>query len=229
MIVIFLQTFLFTLMAPALLYASIAGERERRSWDFLMVAPVTRAQVVVGKFAGAAYAILVTGALFLIPLIITLLTQESNLYYSSYQEFAGASIEWLLIADLVSISWGMALCAATIFISARARRAFAALGTMIAALVSVLILYPILTTILDGNMADFANFMNPFTTLGQLSSGDLSDEAILPSSAYGYRQIAFYLVMTVLFLIWTEKTVRFADTQVKFLPPSKNVRDKEPS
>ncbi len=39
-----------TLGVPIAAYTMIAGERERRSWDLLLVAPITSAQIVVGKF-----------------------------------------------------------------------------------------------------------------------------------------------------------------------------------
>jgi hypothetical protein len=47
------QTGLFVLFAPGMLYGTIAGERERRSWDLLLVAPISKAQIVMGKLIGA--------------------------------------------------------------------------------------------------------------------------------------------------------------------------------
>src|SRR5471030_1873350 len=50
---IMFETGLLTVLAPMLLYNSIAGERERRSWDLLLAAPITKSHIVVGKFIGA--------------------------------------------------------------------------------------------------------------------------------------------------------------------------------
>src|SRR5438067_2544501 len=61
---IFLQTGVFTLLTPAMMYGSISGERERRSWDLLLVAPITHAQIVVGKFLAALAGIGVAFVLF---------------------------------------------------------------------------------------------------------------------------------------------------------------------
>src|SRR3954464_6373605 len=36
-VIIFIQTFIFSLAAPAFLNSAIAGEREKRTWDLLLV------------------------------------------------------------------------------------------------------------------------------------------------------------------------------------------------
>ena len=84
LLLIMLQTFIFTLLGPAMLYGSIAGERERRSWDFLLVAPVSQGQIVVGKFMGAASAILVCAIAFLLPILIGTVSYESYTWGSGY-------------------------------------------------------------------------------------------------------------------------------------------------
>src|SRR5580700_7679125 len=45
-VLIYIQTAIFLLIAPILLHSAVAGERERRSWDLLLAAPITKAQIV---------------------------------------------------------------------------------------------------------------------------------------------------------------------------------------
>src|SRR5258708_1328535 len=51
---LFVELVVLLLAATLGFYASISGERERRTWDLLRVAPVTNGQIVVGKFMGGA-------------------------------------------------------------------------------------------------------------------------------------------------------------------------------
>lgn len=225
-ILVFLQTGIFTLLAPAMLHGSIAGERERRSWDFLLVAPVTHAQIVFGKFMGAAAAILSTAAVFLLPIAIGVLFYKPYPYgmgynYSgSYQVEPGVNIWNLLLAEVLSIVWALLVCAMTILFSARCRRGFIALGTTLALLIFGLIVWPILIAS-SGPVQEMnlLNFFHPFWALTQIESANANRGDIAGwQHLYGFPQILVYLGLTTVFLFWTERTLRFADNEVKFLP-----------
>ena len=228
-LLIYLQTFLFTLLGPAMLHSSIAGERERRSWDFLLVAPVTHGQIVSGKLMGAAAAILACAAVLLLPIGI------GALFYDRSHSYFGASSNgtssfmflWnLAMAELVSISWGFAVSAMTLLFSARCKRGFVALGTVLAIMVAALIVWPILISAAEVRSSEaggILNFFHPFWTLAQIESANTSpSEDILWERMYGVPQIVTYIGMTLIFLYWTEKTLRFADGEVKFLPKHKD-------
>ena len=67
------------------------------------------------------------------------------------------------------------------------------------------------------------NFFHPFWTIGQIESASwVRYEDLGWASIYGVPQIVIYVGMTAVFLIWTERTLRFADGEVKFLPKNKN-------
>ena len=223
--IIFLQTALFTLLAPALLHGAIAGERERRSWDFLLVAPITHAQIVCGKFMGAAVAILVCAAFLCIPMLIGVVFYENYSYsYTGASTRSGIDFFKMLQAELLSISWGFVVCAMTIFFSARCKRAFITLGTVLAILVGSLIVWPILTVSATmGSPDSLLNFFHPFWTIAQMEVASRPyREDLVPAGIYGFPQIFTYVAMTIVFLAWTERTLRFADAEVKFLPKHKD-------
>ncbi len=223
--IVFLQTGLFTLLAPALLHGAIAGERERRSWDFLLVAPITQAQIVCGKFMGAAAAILVCAAFLLVPILIGVVFYQGYAYdHTGASIRTGANLWNLALSESLSISWGLMVCAMTIFFSARCKRAFIALGTVLALLVGSLIVWPILTVSATlGSPDTLLNFFHPFWALTQIEdSSQPFREETLRNGLYGLPQIFVYIGMTAVFLAWTERTLRFADTEVNFLPKQKN-------
>ena len=222
-ILIFLQTLIFTLLGPAMLHGAIAGERERRSWDFLLVAPVTHGQIVVGKFMGAAAAILTCAVAFLLPIGIGAVSYGSY-HYSAFgsqpQETVGLGL--IIQAEMLSVSWGFLVCAATLFFSARCRRPFIALGAILGLMIGGLIIWPILISAAGfSREIDFLVFFHPFWALARLEMGRsrMSDPYGL---AFGLPQILSYIVLSIVFLVWTEKTLRFADSEVKFLPQQKN-------
>lgn len=220
-ILVFLQTGIFTLLAPALLHGAIAGERERRSWDFLLVAPVTQAQIVCGKFAGAAAAMIACAVALLFPVLIGAAFYQQ--YPMSGPTTSGVNFWNLFQAELLSVAWGLMVCAMTIFFSARCKRGFIALGTTLALLVASLIVWPILIASAGMTSAvGLLNFFNPFWTLMniEMTSSRYNSEELM-SGMYGFPQVVVYFGMTAVFLAWTERTLRFADSEVKFLPKTR--------
>ena len=207
--IIFTQTMLFCAFGPMMLHGAVAGERERRSWELLLVAPVTKGQIVVGKFLGAM-ALLVAGAVaMLAPLVLSTFYQKQ------------VDLSSLLIKELVSISFCMLVCSWTIFISSRVNRPLMALGVILGTEFVLLAVVPALVSTMVGSdriSQIFILYLNPFDVLSK-GTNLFSGESIDPF--YGVTQLCVYLVFTVLFLIYAEKTLHFADNDVKFLPKPK--------
>jgi ABC-type transport system involved in multi-copper enzyme maturation permease subunit len=205
------QTFLFCLFATAMLHGSIAGERERRSWDLLMVAPISKAQIIAGKFMGAVAALGISAAAMTIPTAIATYSFDRKDPYS------------LIVGELVSLSFCLLVCAWAIFISARSKRPFMALGTTIGTLILGLIVFPILVgTIFQGERIanELLNFLNPFNVLSVLTDPPayVSGGGLLPLSFYGPVHIATYLTLTILFLVYAEKTLSYPENDMRFIP-----------
>lgn len=225
LVMILFQTAILTLLAPALLHGAIAGERERRSWDFLLVAPVTHAQIVCGKFMGAAAAILACCAAFLLPIAIGYaFYTPSFMSYGSGLEQRGSIFWSVLQAELISITWALLVCAMTIFFSARCKRGFVALGTTLAFLVVTLLVWPILIAsagLMGPTEGFLLNFFHPFWAILELLAGGRGPDSF-GRGLYGLPQVFTYVGMTAVFLTWAERTLRFADNEVRFLPKKKN-------
>lgn len=217
---IFIGLMLFAI--PLLLHASIAGERERRSWDMLLVAPITHGQIIVGKFMGAFAGLCMAFGLYMIPVII------DALFYSE------ASFVNIVIASVTVLAQGAALIAMTLLVSSRVRRPLIALAVSI----GVIMVYFIFVPGLVGSLSSFTgNFLSgivsPFAVIGRLSYDQLLNDPssfrdpgftvnYLDKFGLAISHLAYQLVITIALLAWAIKTLVFADNEVKFIPKSKS-------
>ena len=210
---IIFQTILFCFFGPAMLHGAIAGERERRSWDLLLVAPITKAQIVAGKFMGAMVALGIGAAAMALPTLIAALGYRKTTLWD------------LALAEGVSLSFCTLVCAWTIFLSARAKRPFMALGATLGTLALGLLVVPALFASLAGGdrfSTELFLALNPFAALVKLlesgESRSYGDGAIIDPSLYGVPHILIYLFLTLAFLVYAERTLNFAENEVRFLP-----------
>ncbi|MFZ4507617.1 MAG: ABC transporter permease [Fimbriimonas sp.] len=205
---------LFVILVPAMLYGAIAGERERRSWDLLLVAPVSKAQIVMGKFLAASSGIGVVVGLMLVPIGFAAVT------------YARTDYPVLLMAILVCLSFSLLIAALTLFFSARVKRPFMALGAVMGSEIVGMVVLP--TLLSAGGMGQdfvvrFIQTFHPFMLIEEMHRANLpsSTDMLLPLGLLGPPQIFAYLFLTLFFLGWTERTLSFADNEVGFLPKKK--------
>jgi ABC-type transport system involved in multi-copper enzyme maturation permease subunit len=210
-VIILMQTGIFTLAAPAVLNNAIAGEREKRTWDLLLVAPVTKAQIMMGKFAGAMTNLLLGSTLFLLPIFICAVSYKDTDYFA------------LFLAEVDSLTFAMFACSVVLFFSARCKRAFTALAMSLGFLLLGLIVYPMLMAAfgsLDDITRHFLLFFHPFVTQSELMSRSYSFSQPDTTSAIGPAmiQICVFTGLSIVMFFWTERTLTFSDNEKKFLP-----------
>ena len=207
------QTGVLILLAPAMLYGAIAGERERRSWDLLLAAPITKAQIIVGKFMGAVAALGLTMGLFLFPILMAAVTYRRTNWHD------------LFLSELVCGSFALLVCAMTILLSARVRRGFMALGAALGTLAVLLLVLPgLFATLTQGSSGSMELLMllHPFMALGMiLAYGETTfnnQNEYVPHNLWGYPQAGIYLLLTVVLVAWAANTLVFAENDVRFIP-----------
>lgn len=217
MVLVMLQAGVITFLCPVALYNAIAGEREKRTWDVLLVAPVTKGQIVVGKFiAGLAMVLAITVA-FLIPIVISGVLHATTRWGSVLQ------------GELLTIAYGALLCSWTILMSARVKRGLMALGTSLGSITLGLLVFPLLiTTMIGGNYSSsmVLFFLHPFYVIGQLANESeinfsTSSGQFIPDYYYCIPHIFTYLFLSIVFVNWAIQTLYFAENEVKFLPKAK--------
>ncbi|MBX7132819.1 MAG: ABC transporter permease [Fimbriimonadaceae bacterium] len=215
-VVLMIELGLFCFLVPTLIHGAIAGERERRSWDFLLVAPVTRAQVVVGKFMGSAWGIVLASGLFLVPLTISLVAESFPSPYGYYGVQRHTSLHDAFLGVLVVVTFALMIAALTLFFSARCKRPLMALGASLGLIAIGLIAFPILVAPMMTRETELIMYFHPFYVLFQLAERwggpEQFDRAI-----WGWPQVFVYAGMTIVLLIWTERTLGFAENEVKFV------------
>jgi ABC-type transport system involved in multi-copper enzyme maturation permease subunit len=220
MVIVATQAILTTLIAPTLLHSAVAGERERRSWDLLLAAPITKAQIVVGKYIGAIAALGAGTTMFMFPLAVCALSHPNTNYWN------------LALSELVSLSFSMLVAAISLFFSARVKRSFMALGATLGTLSLGLIVFPALVEVLveaggSSGMRGFYNdtlfYLHPGFVLAKMSEApNTFHEVTLPINWYGLPQILVYLGLSITMVAWAINTLNFAENEVKFIPKAKN-------
>jgi ABC-type transport system involved in multi-copper enzyme maturation permease subunit len=184
--ILILQLIMLTFIVPANLHGAIAAEREKRTWDMLLVAPITNAQIVIGKMIGGVLLLLFVSAL-LIPATVLSFAGDND-----------ATFGKVLAAEAVVLGFAFFLAALSVFISARTKRAFAAQLTIYAVLILGLIVWPIFTSVLvPYREQGYLLFMHPYYALvriwdpgsfDSMGSGN-SDQALFT----GWLQLLVYL------------------------------------
>ena len=204
------QTGLFCFFGPMMLHGAIAGERERRSWDLLLVAPITKAQIVAGKFMGAMAALALGAVAMAVPIGIAAIAFDKTTLWD------------LALAEGVSLSFCMLVCAWTIFLSARANRPFMALAATLGTLALGMFVLPALFASLasgDRFLTEVFLYLNPFAALAAImGSGSGASVGLIAFAFYGVPQLLVYLALTLGLLVYAEKTLHFPENEVKFLP-----------
>lgn len=214
MYIVIFQTALFSVFAPGMLHGAIAGERERRSWDLLLVAPLSKAQIVVGKYIGALTALGIASGLLLAPILLAAVTYHRTNWID------------LILSESVSLSFTMLVCAFTMLISARVKRPFMALGASLGTLSIGLIVIPLFLLSMAGPYGGFDDvlYLHPFMVLSRISEvaergGSYSStRSYVNNFEWGWVQVLVYLGLAVVLVAWAAKTLIFAENEVKFIP-----------
>lgn len=209
--VVLIQTGIFSIAAPIVLNNAIAGEREKRTWDLLLVAPVTKGQIMLGKFAGAMTNLLFGAILFLLPIFICAVSYSRT-------DFAS-----LALAELNSITFAAFACSLSLFFSARCKRSFTALGMALGLLALGLVIYPILVESLSGlsgpmSDRDLLYLLHPMVAESRLMDNTWRDQPALAPMTVAITQCFVFAFLAVVGLVWTERTLTFSDNEVRFLP-----------
>lgn len=183
------QTLLYCFIVPTMTFGAVAGEREKRTWDLLLVAPISKTQIILGKYISAVVVLVVTFLCFL-PMI--LITAFSN------HETATA----VLTNTVISLGFGCGFTAIGIFISSLMSRGFVAQLTIYAVLFLWMIMVPMLISfVLQYNNASMQlMWIHPFTAIAAIGNHFRESEF---EGNFGYSlvaQLVLYGLMALFFV-----------------------------
>jgi ABC-type transport system involved in multi-copper enzyme maturation permease subunit len=234
-IVIFIQMVVYCFMLPLMLQGSIAGEREKGTWDTLLASPVTKGQIVIGKFWSAFVAILVVAGLLLLPLLYTNYAAAHDPFRTSGYGISDTdqslSLWTLFYGEMLALTFGFCLASWCLLVSARSKRAFSAQGLIVGSMLVGLVLWPMLISSIgleSGGMFALTNFLHPFIVGAEFLTPISQDEtrAAARDLMNGWMTVGLYIVLTAVFLVWTERTLRFVESDVRFMPRGQHASDK---
>lgn len=162
-----------SLLVPIMLHGSIAGERERRTWDMLLVAPVTNSQIIAGKFIGASAGIAAVLVAFAFPLFLSDYPENDKLFTGT--------VVLIMIAG-----YAYAVAAFTLFVSTRSKRSMSALGITYGCLFLGLAVFPTIAsfaTISNPRDIDTVLYLHPFYAVVSVNQLNFADYDPMSMSA----------------------------------------------
>jgi ABC-type transport system involved in multi-copper enzyme maturation permease subunit len=135
----FFQLTLVCLFAPAMAAGAVSGERERQTFDVLLVSRVTPLGIIWGK--------LVASVAFMLLLILGALPLFAAVFL-----FGGIDFEQFVVTQLVTVSTAITIGAVSVFLSSAFRRTLpstvAAYGCAFAGLVGTLLVGSMLSILI---------------------------------------------------------------------------------
>lgn len=204
--VVMTQTIVLMLAVAMAGHGAIAGERDRRSWDLLQVAPITQAEIVVGKFLGLAALILGISLAFLPMLLISIAFYQSFSFVEQH-----VSVVNILLAELVAITASIAVGSLTLYLSARFKNATTALAASVSTLVGTLVGLPLVLAVLTTSVHDSQRFIDvllfwhPVWAIYRVLSMQIEWSHYVPlmNRFYGLPNVILYLATSWFFIVAT--------------------------
>lgn len=133
-----LEVLTVTGVVVASVYGAVAAEREKATWDALIITQLTPAQILVGK---VLWRLAIAG--FVIGMM-SLPVSLSSMYRRSAADPELGPLMSLVVAHLIVLAWAIFLAAFTLFVSARSRRSVSAMAVVTGSLLGALLLVPML-------------------------------------------------------------------------------------
>lgn len=215
-LILFIQLTIVTLAMPISIYGAVAGERERSTWEALILTRLTPGQIVVGKIAWRLVGLLILMGIFLVPLLV-------GSFGHSPLDGAGAL---LFKAELMTFAWGFVLCAFGLWVSTNTRHSVTSAALIFITLLAVLALIPALLSMFGGasfGNADFADnypvwalmHINAFYAMNSLVDRIDSQPHFsafpndpLRGTEWGTLQIALYFIGALAFVYVTYRSLK---------------------
>jgi hypothetical protein len=233
--ILFAQLTLVTLFMPISVYGAISGERERTTWEALILTRLTHGQIVVGKLVWRIAGLVILMAFFLLPILVSISYSMDDgqarplggmIFNSEQNQYISNSV-WSFIcrAEVMTFTWGFSLCAYGLWVSANTRKSVTSAALIFVSLLTVLLLLPILFNMIGGPMleADYSGnygtwvlmHINSFYALSRMTGSDgggydSSDGGPDPlhGNEWGMLQSGVYTAGAIIFIYATYRTLK---------------------
>lgn len=158
--------------APAVvLYGSIAGEREKRTIDLLLVAPVTTAQIITSKLLKIILPVISVIVLLVIPIVVFAFVRP-RLGLTPIE--SGAPLVPAIFGTiLICVTVSLFVTGLSMWVSGLNRTTAGALTGVLALLFVVYIVYPVTAgvfSVVNKNFSDWMMVVHPFAAVNSLTA-----------------------------------------------------------
>jgi hypothetical protein len=201
-----LMTIMF-IVIPVNLNGVISTEHEKRSFEMLLVAPLTPSQIAVAKLLRGGGAFLLTVGLLIVPAVWLLIVQAIKVSYSPGFD-AGYPVIGFISGLCVVLASAVLSASVCVYISSRTRTIAASMASALGLHFVVLVLVPVILGAAGvQQVASIVSF--PFTALGIAIGGvtDLSGTPVELMTVW-FVSIPFWLSLSVVFMYMTAEQVR---------------------
>lgn len=163
------ELIILTLAVPASLYGAVSAEREKLTWDSLIMTRLTPTQIIAGKLGWRVLLIVGVMALFQIPILVCHFAAGM---FSSAPTMSTPNVEMALgkitAAQSMIFGWSLFLASLSFFASTKSRRPITTLSILTVGLLAFLALIPLLVSVFGGNAEWHGNDFAPLTVVGSL-------------------------------------------------------------
>ena len=165
-VLMYIMLGLATILIPAGLHGAIAGDREKRSLDMLLVAPVTPGQIIVGKFAKTFLSLVMLILAVGVPALIIELVRAGSIAPRNELHIPGmlGYFRSLMLVVATTLCMG----GLTMWISSKTRSNSGAMLATVGALFVVLVVVPAIGAVMSSLSPGAAHVLtstNPFVLL----------------------------------------------------------------
>jgi ABC-type transport system involved in multi-copper enzyme maturation permease subunit len=143
-----LEAILLTLIVPGSMYSAISGEREKLTWDGLIMTSLSPGQIVVGKLLWRVAIILGIAAVFVPALLLC--HYAARLLGNASGSNPEYTIYALFLVQAIIVAWGLLLAGFSLWVSTKTKRTVTTLAIVTITLLSFLVLVPMLLVLFDG-------------------------------------------------------------------------------
>ncbi len=212
-ILMYVMLGLATILIPAGLHGAIAGDREKRSLDMLLVAPVTPGQIIIGKFGKTFLSLIMLVIAIGVPALVIELVKETASTSRIDMHISGLAGYFRSLA--LVLATGLSMGGLTMWISSKTRSNSGAMLATVGALFVVLIVIPAIGGVMSALSPTASEMLvgtNPFVLLFYAYNGDPSygypNVAENHGSYYLWPTIILMLLLTALFLALATENLR---------------------
>ncbi len=212
MVYSFVELVALTLCLPGSVYGAISGEREKSTWEALILTRLTPWQIIAGKLIWRVRMIGMIVGFLLPPLLISrVLAPHVDMPLSA-----------VLYAQLILISWGLLLCGFGLWVSSLTQRSITTLAVIACSMIGVLVALPTLYSLFASMLGNWSSNqdpyfslmmqLNPFAWLNYVLSPDNPADAAYLLGSGDLSPCAVYLILTVVLIYLTNKRLRQLET-----------------